>query len=53
MNEEELLSNLPEDIQRDIRRHFFKFLNKVCVVENTFNSSLDGGCYLLVRTVDG
>jgi cyclic nucleotide gated channel, plant len=30
VNEEELLSNLPEDIQRDIRRHFFRFLNKVC-----------------------
>ncbi|AQK75323.1 putative cyclic nucleotide-gated ion channel 20 chloroplastic [Zea mays] len=29
VNEEELLSNLPEDIQRDIRRHFFRFLNKV------------------------
>ncbi|KAL6911566.1 hypothetical protein ACP4OV_000371 [Aristida adscensionis] len=29
VNEEELLSNLPEDIQRDIRRHFFQFLNKV------------------------
>ncbi|XP_073010183.1 probable cyclic nucleotide-gated ion channel 20, chloroplastic isoform X1 [Typha latifolia] len=29
VNEEELLENLPEDIQRDIRRHFFRFLNKV------------------------
>ncbi|VAI49841.1 unnamed protein product [Triticum turgidum subsp. durum] len=29
VNEEELLSNLPEDIQRDIRRHFFRFLNRV------------------------
>lgn len=29
VNEEELLENLPEDIQREIRRHFFKFLNKV------------------------
>ncbi|KAL5200562.1 hypothetical protein ABZP36_021765 [Zizania latifolia] len=29
VNEEELLSNLPEDIQRDIRRHFFGFLKKV------------------------
>ncbi|KAK3120510.1 hypothetical protein QOZ80_9AG0689050 [Eleusine coracana subsp. coracana] len=29
VNEEELLCNLPEDIQRDIRRHFFRFLNKV------------------------
>lgn len=30
VNEEELLSNLPEDIQRGIRRHFFGFLKKVC-----------------------
>lgn len=29
VNEEELLENLPEDIQREIRRHFFKFLKKV------------------------
>jgi hypothetical protein len=35
VNEEELLSNLPEDIQRDIRRHFFRFLNKVCLYEDS------------------
>lgn len=29
VNEEELLENLPEDLQREIRRHFFKFLKKV------------------------
>ncbi|XP_038983045.1 probable cyclic nucleotide-gated ion channel 20, chloroplastic isoform X2 [Phoenix dactylifera] len=29
VNEEELLENLPENIQRDIRRHFFKFLKKI------------------------
>ncbi|XP_042403007.1 probable cyclic nucleotide-gated ion channel 20, chloroplastic [Zingiber officinale] len=29
INEEELLENLPEDIQREIHRHFFGFLNKV------------------------
>lgn len=32
VNEEDLLSNLPEDLQRDIRRYFFRFLNKVCVL---------------------
>ncbi|KAH0460346.1 hypothetical protein IEQ34_011009 [Dendrobium chrysotoxum] len=29
VNEEELLEKLPEDLQRDIRRHFFSFLKKV------------------------
>ncbi|XP_074587660.1 putative cyclic nucleotide-gated ion channel 20, chloroplastic [Curcuma longa] len=29
INEEELIENLPEDIQREIRRHFFGFLSKV------------------------
>lgn len=29
VNEEELLEKLPEDLQRDIRRHFFNFLKKV------------------------
>ncbi|WOK94280.1 hypothetical protein Cni_G02982 [Canna indica] len=29
IHEEELLENLPEDIQREIHRHFFKLLNKV------------------------
>ncbi|KAJ6832844.1 putative cyclic nucleotide-gated ion channel 20, chloroplastic [Iris pallida] len=29
VDEEELLENLPEDLQRDIRRHFFKFLKNV------------------------
>ncbi|KAG6538448.1 hypothetical protein ZIOFF_003570 [Zingiber officinale] len=29
INEEQLLENLPEDIQREIHRHFFGFLNKV------------------------
>ncbi|XP_051204335.1 probable cyclic nucleotide-gated ion channel 20, chloroplastic [Lolium perenne] len=28
VNEEEILSNLPEDIQRDIQHHFFRFLDK-------------------------
>ncbi|KAK8952321.1 hypothetical protein KSP39_PZI003619 [Platanthera zijinensis] len=29
VNEEELLENLPDDLQRDIWRHFFNFLKKV------------------------
>lgn len=29
VNEEELLSSLPEDIQRDIRHHFHRYLDKV------------------------
>ncbi|XBI08250.1 hypothetical protein VPH35_136006 [Triticum aestivum] len=29
VNEEELLGSLPEDIQRDIRHHFHRFLNKI------------------------
>ncbi|KAL6000982.1 hypothetical protein ACLOJK_006709 [Asimina triloba] len=29
VNEEELMSNLPEDLQREIRRHLFKFLKKI------------------------
>ncbi|KQK19072.1 probable cyclic nucleotide-gated ion channel 20, chloroplastic isoform X2 [Brachypodium distachyon] len=37
VNEEELLSNLPEDIQRAIRRHFFRFLDKV----RLFNLMMD------------
>jgi hypothetical protein len=32
VNEEELLSNLPEDIQRDIQHHFFRFLDKVLLL---------------------
>ncbi|PKA53927.1 Putative cyclic nucleotide-gated ion channel 19 [Apostasia shenzhenica] len=29
VNEEELLQNIPEDLQREIHRHFFNFLKKV------------------------
>jgi hypothetical protein len=27
-----LLENLPEDLQRDIRRHLFKFVKKVSII---------------------
>lgn len=29
VNEEALMENLPEDLQREIRRHLFKFVKKV------------------------
>ncbi|GLT61241.1 hypothetical protein SLA2020_339630 [Shorea laevis] len=32
VNEEVLLENLPEDLQRDIRRHLFKFVKKVSII---------------------
>ncbi|CAH9052997.1 unnamed protein product [Cuscuta europaea] len=32
VNEEMLLENLPEDVQRDIRRHLFKFIQKVRIL---------------------
>jgi len=32
VNEEMLLENLPEDLQRDIRRHLFTFIKKVSTV---------------------
>lgn len=31
VNEEILMENLPEDLQRDIRRHLFKFVKKVSI----------------------
>ncbi len=34
VNEETLLENLPEDVQRDIRRHLFKFIKKVSIKIN-------------------
>lgn len=32
VNEEMLLENLPEDLQREIRRHLFTFIKKVSIV---------------------
>lgn len=32
VNEEMLLENLPEDIQKDIRRHLFTFIKKVSTI---------------------
>ncbi|MBA0559281.1 hypothetical protein Golob_016250 [Gossypium lobatum] len=35
VNEEMLTENLPEDLQREIRRHLFKFVKKVSLKTNT------------------
>ena len=32
VNEEILMENLPEDLQRDIRRHLFRFVKKVSIL---------------------
>ncbi|XP_038987401.1 probable cyclic nucleotide-gated ion channel 20, chloroplastic [Phoenix dactylifera] len=44
VNEEELLENLPEDIQREIRRHFFKFLHKVRIFSLMDEPLFDAVC---------
>ncbi|KAL8158192.1 hypothetical protein AgCh_002763 [Apium graveolens] len=41
INEHMLLENLPEDLQRDIRRHLFKFVKKIPVVALINESVLD------------
>nr|CAD1825097.1 unnamed protein product [Ananas comosus var. bracteatus] len=51
VNEEELLENLPEDIQREIRRHFFKFLNKVRIFKLMDEPILDAICEKLRQTL--
>ncbi|MED6157516.1 putative cyclic nucleotide-gated ion channel 20, chloroplastic [Stylosanthes scabra] len=37
VNEEMLLENMPEDLQRDIRRHLFKFIKKVSLLASCWN----------------
>ena len=32
VNEERLMENFPEDLQRDIRRHLFKFVKEVRLI---------------------
>ncbi|KAF3339397.1 putative cyclic nucleotide-gated ion channel 20 [Carex littledalei] len=49
VNEEELLSNLPDDLQRDIRRHFFRFRNKVRILTLLEYPILDAICDNLRR----
>ncbi|XP_077236250.1 putative cyclic nucleotide-gated ion channel 20, chloroplastic [Tasmannia lanceolata] len=44
VNEEELLENLPEDLQREIRRHLFKFVKKVRIFTLMDEPILDAIC---------
>ncbi|XP_061355810.1 probable cyclic nucleotide-gated ion channel 20, chloroplastic [Gastrolobium bilobum] len=44
VNEEMLLENLPEDLQRDIRRHLFSFVKKVRVFAMMDEPILDSIC---------
>lgn len=44
VNEEMLLENLPEDLQRDIRRHLFKFVKKVRIFSLMDEPILDAIC---------
>ncbi|XP_038725552.1 probable cyclic nucleotide-gated ion channel 20, chloroplastic [Tripterygium wilfordii] len=41
VNEEKLLENLPEDLQKDIRRHLFKFVKEIPIFEVMDESILD------------
>ncbi|XP_061369863.1 probable cyclic nucleotide-gated ion channel 20, chloroplastic isoform X2 [Gastrolobium bilobum] len=44
VNEEMLMENLPEDLQRDIRRHLFKFVKKVRIFALMDQPILDAIC---------
>ncbi|KAF5730264.1 cyclic nucleotide-gated ion channel 20 chloroplastic [Tripterygium wilfordii] len=44
VNEEMLLENLPEDLQKDIRRHLFKFVKKIRIFEVMDEPILDAIC---------
>ncbi|KAK1423607.1 hypothetical protein QVD17_18912 [Tagetes erecta] len=44
VNEEVLMENLPEDLQRDIRRHLFKFLKKIRIFALMDEAVLDAIC---------
>ncbi|KAI7729652.1 hypothetical protein M8C21_015745 [Ambrosia artemisiifolia] len=44
VNEEVLMENLPEDLQRDIRRHLFKFVKKVRIFASMDEPILDAIC---------
>ncbi|XP_061369865.1 probable cyclic nucleotide-gated ion channel 20, chloroplastic [Gastrolobium bilobum] len=44
VNEEMLMENLPEDLQRDIRRHLFKFVKKVRIFALMDEPILDAIC---------
>ncbi|KAK4402512.1 putative cyclic nucleotide-gated ion channel 20, chloroplastic [Sesamum angolense] len=44
VNEEMLMENLPEDLQRDIRRHLFKFVEKVRIFQLLDEPIIDAIC---------
>ncbi|XP_051133438.1 probable cyclic nucleotide-gated ion channel 20, chloroplastic isoform X2 [Andrographis paniculata] len=44
VNEEKLMENLPEDLQRDIRRHLFKFIKKVRIFQLLDEPVIDAIC---------
>ncbi|KAI7738647.1 hypothetical protein M8C21_003629 [Ambrosia artemisiifolia] len=44
VEEEKLMENLPEDLQRDIRRHLFKFVKKVRIFSLMDEPILDAIC---------
>ncbi|KAI3464188.1 hypothetical protein Pfo_020851 [Paulownia fortunei] len=44
VNEEMLMENLPEDLQREIRRHLFKFLKKVRIFQLLDEPIIDAIC---------
>ncbi|KAJ9542674.1 hypothetical protein OSB04_029180 [Centaurea solstitialis] len=44
VNEESLMDNLPEDVQRDIRRHLFMFVKKVRILSTMDEPILDAIC---------
>ncbi|KAK4428166.1 putative cyclic nucleotide-gated ion channel 20, chloroplastic [Sesamum alatum] len=44
VNEEMLMENLPEDLQRDIRRHLFKFVKKVRIFQLLDEPIVDAIC---------
>ncbi|XP_040997564.1 probable cyclic nucleotide-gated ion channel 20, chloroplastic [Juglans microcarpa x Juglans regia] len=51
VNEEILLENLPEDLQRDIRRHLFKFVKKVRIFSMMDDPVLDAICERLRQKI--
>ncbi|KAL9337475.1 hypothetical protein Peur_069244 [Populus x canadensis] len=51
VNEEMLLENLPEDLQRDIRRHLFKFVKKVWIFRLMDEHVLDAVCEKLKQKI--
>ncbi|XP_065880767.1 probable cyclic nucleotide-gated ion channel 20, chloroplastic [Euphorbia lathyris] len=51
INEEMLLENLPEDLQRDIRRHFFKFVKNVWIFALMDDNVFDAICQRLKQKI--